>query len=89
MKYIVSIFHGALLILRSVAGELFRTLRLRFRVKIQFSILFRIRFVAIQESDWIPRLKRDVPWFVCGFLAVQHIVNEPANYMSDCDVCSE
>jgi len=89
MKYFVNMFHASLLILRSVVGELFRTLRWRFRVKILFSILFRIIFVVTQEGDWIPRLKRDAPWFVCGFLAVQHIVAEPANYVSDCDVCSE
>ena len=89
MKYIVNIFHGTLLILRSVAGELFRLLRLRFHGKIQFSILFRTRFVMIQVRDWIRRLKRDVPWFVCGILAIQNLVAEPANYVSDCDVCSE
>ena len=54
MKYIVNIFHRMLLIIRSVVGELFRPLRLRFHVKIQFSILFRIRFVMVQERDWTP-----------------------------------
>jgi hypothetical protein len=89
VKYIVNIFRRTLLIIRSIIGELFTPLRLRFHVKIQFSILFRIRFVVVPERDWIPCLKCDVPWFVCGVLAIQHIVVEPANYMSDCDVCSE
>ena len=45
----------------SIVFELFRPLRLRFHVKIQFSILFRMRFVMIPERDWIPRMECDVP----------------------------
>jgi hypothetical protein len=89
MKYILNIIHRMLLIIRSIVGELFRTLRLRLHVKIQFSLLFHMTFVAIPECGWIPRMKCDVPWFVCGIPAIQHIVAEPANYVSDCVICSE